>query len=255
VPTEQGTPGTPNQTTPPQLDWNLTVPVKVDGVEQMLSLREVANGYAASAKMHEANTRANQMEQELARYRATFDQMDSDPAAFVDKVKDHYKLTPEQGGTGSTDDINPLAATVARLEAQISQIAGSAATQEQTIAQERQLAGLASQHGEAFERDKVLAYATTKGVDNLEHAYLMMKGEQGPAQQEAGATQQTPHQEILESLMARKAASLGSVNPGATPAAGAQTEQPLGPPSSTAEALHRALAKEGTTMDGLMATL
>lgn len=246
-------PGTQPPPQPPSgPDWNALVPIKVDGVEQMLTLREVANGYAAGSKMHEATTRAAQMEQELEKHRNMLDQIDADPGAFVEKLVQTYGLSDgatTSGGTG--DEINPLAATVARLEAQIGQLANGAQAQQQLTAQQQQLAALSSNDG--FDKQALMAYAATKGVDNLEHAWLMMQGEQGAAA--APPSAHTPYQDALDVLAERKAASLGAVSPGASTAPAGQHEQPPGPAASTAEALQRALTKNNSNMDELMTSI
>lgn len=244
----QATEGTPAPT-PPTLNEDTLIPIRVDGVDQMKTLRELKNGYGFQSKMTQATQESAELRRELEKYRATWESLEADPARFVQKVIQTYDLDP--GGSQGDSEVNPLAGEVAKLRAEIEQLAGSAVHQQQVSAQERQLQALAGQEG--FDRDKVLAYATTKGVDNIEHAWLMMKGEQGAAA--PAQTLPQPHQDALDAVIARKAASLGAVSPGASAAPGAQAEQKPGPAKTTAEAMARALEKHGTSMDGLMQSI
>jgi len=242
--------GTPNPTpTPPEVNWDQVIPVTTDGVTQMKSLREVANGYAAGAKMHQANEEAAALRKELEAHKSFLADIESDPAAHVARINEHFQLTPASDTSGADEGASMAMAEIAKLRADMAKMAGNAATLAQNSELQQQLARVQAADP-SIDPAVLQTYAQQKGVDNLEHAALMMKGELGTGA--PAPTQATPQQDAFEALRDRKAAALGAVAPGANAAAGGQQEAPKGPAKSVVESLSRALEHHGTNMDELL---
>lgn len=161
------------------------VTVMVDGQQKTMTIQDLANGFAAGAKMTQATQRAAELERELGQFQTLWDQLHSSPQATLEKLYERFLGQKPSTPAGDNQDDDPMSAEVSQLKQLIAQqqqameaLQGRVTMEAQTQKMRSEIEQLKQQHGDAFKPDEVAAYATSNKITNLTTAFLAMRGEQ-----------------------------------------------------------------------------
>ncbi len=213
----------------------------VDGQQKTLTIQELANGYAAGAKMTQATQRAADLERqvtELGQYKDFWDNIQAKPGEYIPLLAEKFGVAAGPAASGDNLEDDPLSTEVSQLKRQLAAQAQAQKTLESQLlhqAQTRQMDNtvqeLSQTYGDNFKVDEVQAYATQHSISDLRVAYHALQGEK--------VAQGSPPPSIGQT-----AQMLGSVAPG-TPVQVTPPAEGLPPAKTLAEAMQRSYEQLG----------
>lgn len=213
TPAEAETPATPKA---PQ-----TIKVKVNGVEQEITLEEAAQGYQRQADYTRKTQDVAARQQELEQAAAIYEQLNENPAATLARLAELFEVD----SLAPPEELDPLEREVQELKTFAEQ---QREAQFQTEV-ENEISRIQAEYKDPeLVPTDLLQHAVDRGINNLDAAYRDMKF--GSLQEIA--TKQREADEAT-ALAAKQAAAV--VEGGTNRAAGA-TSSPGGPPKSLREA-------------------
>lgn len=171
---QQGEPAAPAQA----INRDQMVSVKVNGQDQEVTLGEALDGYMRNAHFTQQMQQLRQ-EQSVAKESVDFvKRLEQDPEGTVRLIQDHYQLGSTAQQPGDAYDYDPQPQPDPRVNGLERRIAELQGQMERTAAQQaldNQLATLQTQHGERFDRQRVLDYAVANGMSDINAAWKSME--------------------------------------------------------------------------------
>lgn len=240
-----------DNSTPSEIDMTQMVPVTIDGVTTQVSLQEAANGYASRQMVTQATTRAAELQKQVEAFDRFKSQLQQDPHRIVTGLAERFEVnispTGAAAGDYSDDDVDPALVEVKKQMAeqarQVAHLQTQLATSAQTSEIEAKLAGLKTLHGDSFDQEKVLSYALTHNIDDVDLAFKAWRFDEGPSTP-------SPVTDLDADVQ-----SLGQIAPGSPTATPPPAQAPYEAPKDIRESLRRGFAAAGQDMDEILASV
>lgn len=231
--------------------------VTVEGQQVQVSYQELLNGYAAHQKVTQVSQELAEAQRSVGEYKRFFDSMQADPQSIIDQIRTKYPDRTTGTLRDNSDDgiDDPMSAEVDQLKAELAQLRTQQASSVQQQRLDLEVNRLERVYGDQFDRTQILAFATAKGMDNLEDAYKLWQFENGQAPGDPGAPPAQPvspgNPADLERAQ-RAQQALSGVAPGSTPQPGAEPPQQPHIATTPAEAFQQAIVEHGGDPDVIL---
>jgi len=147
--------------------------VKVDGVEQQVSLDELQNGYQRQADYTRKTQELASERERLAQGEAIVQALEADPVGAIDALTNAFGLTYEDNQTTQVEtfeDLDPEEQRLRRIETSIEE--QERAGRQQNL--QKDLQALRNKYGTDINESELYAHALRNNIGNLDAAYTHM---------------------------------------------------------------------------------
>jgi uncharacterized protein YerC len=147
--------------------------VKVDGVEQQVSLDELQNGYQRQADYTRKTQELASERERLAQGEAIVQALEADPVGAIDALTNAFGLTYEDNQTTQVEtfeDLDPEEQRLRRIETSIEE--QERAGRQQNL--QKDLQTLRNKYGTDINESELYAHALRNNIGNLDAAYTHM---------------------------------------------------------------------------------
>ena len=156
---------------------NPSYTVKIDGVEQEVSLQELQNGYQRQADYTRKTQELAAERERLAQGEAIVQALESDPEGAISALGNAFGVSLGNQYTETSEDVedlDPEEVRLRRLESAIEQ--QNRAQRQQNM--QREIAQLSEEYGVEIDQQPLFAHAIKHNIPNLKAAYKDMTYDQ-----------------------------------------------------------------------------
>ena len=168
--------------------------VKIDGVEQSVSLDELRNGYQRQADYTRKTQELAAERERLAQGEAIVQALESDPQGAIEALGNAFGVSLGNQYTETSEDVEDLDPDEVRLRRLESAIEEQNRAQRQQNMQ-REIAQLGEEYGVEIDQQKLFTHAIKHNIPNLKAAYKDMTYDDMVASRQEAQSEETIVQE------------------------------------------------------------
>lgn len=193
------------------------VTVKVDGIEQQVTLGEALDGYNREQHYTQEMQKLRGLEQQYKASAEFVAKLEADPAGTMKLIADHYQLgSPEPQEGYVMDQPDP---EVTALRQQVAQMQQQMERSEAQRNLDQTLTSMYAEVGENFDRDAVIKYAVDNNIQDVRQAWKAMEYDRLKALEAGQQVQQQQRSTAQQVLLDQASGVLPGIAPGSPGAA------------------------------------
>ena len=181
--------------------------VKVDGVEQQVSLDELRNGYQRQADYTRKTQELAAERERLAKGEAIVQALEADPEGAINALGNAFGVTLDnQTEEQILEDLDPEEVRLRRLESAIEE--QNRAQRQQNM--QREIAQISEEYGVEIDQQKLFTHAIKNNINNLRAAYKDMTYDEllGSKQETETIVQDKRNAQVVDSSVGTPAGNI-----------------------------------------------
>ena len=188
---------------------NPSYTVKIDGVEQEVSLQELQNGYQRQADYTRKTQELAAERERLAQGEAIVQALESDPEGAISALGNAFGVSLGNQYTETSEDVEDLDPDEVRLRRLESAIEEQNRAQRQQNMQ-REIAQISEEYGVEIDQQKLFTHAIKNNINNLRAAYKDMTYDEllGSKQETETIVQDKRNAQVVDSSVGTPAGNI-----------------------------------------------
>ena len=188
---------------------NPSYTVKIDGVEQEVSLQELQNGYQRQADYTRKTQELAAERERLAQGEAIVQALESDPEGAISALGNAFGVSLGNQYTETSEDVEDLDPEEVRLRRLESAIEEQNRAQRQQNMQ-REIAQISEEYGVEIDQQKLFTHAIKNNINNLRAAYKDMTYDEllGSKQETETIVQDKRNAQVVDSSVGTPAGNI-----------------------------------------------